>query len=174
MILLKKNIVQITFLFFILNQPLSVNAGTNPDEIKDPYLRLAAQIENYSKKFIHTKYEWGGKKPGGFDCSGLVRFCFKKIGIELTQSSTDLEKLGYEIPPMGALAGDLIFFKRSSNANSPVSHVGIILEANENGVKFIHAARNQGVIISYLHEDYYTSHFKSVKRVIDGLKNYKY
>jgi cell wall-associated NlpC family hydrolase len=143
--------------------------------IKDPYLRLADDIQRYAKKFMSTRYVWGGTVPGGFDCSGLVRYCYQQFGMNLTQSSTELAKLGYEIPPLGSLPGDMIFFRKSSNAKSPISHVGLVVEVTaDNRVKFIHAARNKGVIYSYLDEDYYKSHFASIKRVMDGLKNYKY
>lgn len=145
------------------------------DEIKDPYLKLADDIQRYAKKFMSTRYVWGGNVPGGFDCSGLVRYCYQQFGMNLTQGSSELFKLGYEIPPLGALPGDMIFFRKSSNAKSPVSHVGLIVEVTaDNRVKFIHAARNKGVIYSYLDEDYYKTHLASVKRVMDGLKNYKY
>ena len=33
-------------------------------------------IFEYIKKFINTKYKWGGRHFQGIDCSGLIQLCF--------------------------------------------------------------------------------------------------
>jgi cell wall-associated NlpC family hydrolase len=142
--------------------------------IKDPYLRLADDIQRYSKKFMGIHYVWGGKITQGFDCSGLVSYVFAQFGMKIELPSAALFKLGYDMPPAAALPGDLIFFRRSTDKRSDISHVGIVLESNECGVKFIHSSRGKGVAISYLHEKYYATHFGGVRRVMDSLKEYKY
>lgn len=152
-----------------------VSNTSNSSRPSDPYLRLGYDIQRYAKNFLKTTYVWGGTKPGGFDCSGLVRYCYKQFGMELTQSSADLFKLGYQIPPLASLPGDMIFFRSSSSSKSPITHVGMILEVTANNrVKFIHAARSKGVIVSFLDEPYFKSHFASVNRVMDQMKNFKY
>ncbi len=148
---------------------------TKAEVSKDPYLKLADNIQRYAKKFMSTKYVWGGNVPGGFDCSGLVRYCYQQFGMPLTQSSAELFKLGYDIPPLGSLPGDMVFFRRTSDPKSGISHVGMIVEVTaDNRVKFIHAARGKGVMYSYLDEAYYKTHFATIKRVMDDLKKFKY
>jgi cell wall-associated NlpC family hydrolase len=34
------------------------------------------QSVNKAMSYIGTPYVWGGNKPGGFDCSGLVQYCY--------------------------------------------------------------------------------------------------
>ena len=143
------------------------SASTN-----DPYLKLADDIQRYSKKFIGTPYLRGGKATKGFDCSGFVIYVFARFGLKLGACSTELAKLGYNVASAAAIPGDLIFFKRGTSPKSGVSHVGIVIESNEKGLKFIHSASSKGVSISYLHENYYTNHFVGVRRVIDGLKGF--
>jgi cell wall-associated NlpC family hydrolase len=157
----------------ILTKKKSTSVTTEVS-IKDPYLKLADDIQRYSKKFIGTRYLRGGKATKGFDCSGFVIYVFAKFGFKLGACSTELAKLGYDVPPTAALPGDLIFFKRGTSPKSGISHVGIVIESNETGLKFIHSASSKGVTISYLHENYYTTHFVGVRRVIDSLKGYKY
>lgn len=140
--------------------------------VKDPYLKLADDIQRYAKKFIGTKYVYGGKAPKGFDCSGFVGYVFAKCGIKFDMCSTELAKVGYEMCVPEALPGDLVFFRRSTNPRSSVSHVGIVVEHNACGLKFIHAARGKGVTISYLPEKYYATHFVGVRRVIDTFKTF--
>lgn len=140
--------------------------------INDPYLKLADDIQRYAKKFIGTKYVWGGKAPKGFDCSGFVKYVFAKCGIKFDMCSTELAKVGYTIPATAAIAGDLVFFRRTTDPRSPVSHVGIVIEHNECGLKFIHSTHGKGVTISYLPEKYYATHFVGVRRVLDTFRSF--
>ena len=55
--------------------------------------------------------------------------------------------------------GDLVFFRRSRRA--PIYHVGIYLADG----KFVHSQSHQGVMISSLHEGYWSSNFAGAGRV---------
>lgn len=138
--------------------------------IDDSYLKLANDIQRYAKKFIGTRYRRGGKAAKGFDCSGFVGYVFKKFGMKLGASSREMFGLGYHVESCTALPGDLIFFRRGKTPKSGISHVGIVVESNEKGVKFIHSASSKGVTISHLKDPYYSSHFVCIKRVIDTCK----
>lgn len=153
--------------------PMKKNSPEKPI-IKDPYLRLADDIQRYAKKFMGISYVWGGKVPKGFDCSGLVRYVYAQFGMKMDMCAAEMYKIGYDMPPAAALPGDLIFFHQTTDKRSRISHVGIVLESNECGLKFIHSARGKGVTISYLPEKYYATHFAGVKRTMDVLKNFSY
>ena len=66
-----------------------------------------------------TPYVWGGARPGGFDCSGLMLWSFKKAGVSLPHSSSAQSVMGQPVSRANLQPGDLVFFY------SPVSHVGI-------------------------------------------------
>ncbi|MDZ7935839.1 MAG: C40 family peptidase [Emticicia sp.] len=144
--------------------------STTEEPTEDSYLKLANDIQRYAKKFIGTRYKSGGKATKGFDCSGFVGYVFKKFDMKLGACSTEMFRLGYDVETNEALAGDLIFFKRSKNSKSGISHVGIVVESTAKGLKFIHSASSKGVTISYLKDPYYSAHFVGVKRVIDSFK----
>ncbi|WP_211177054.1 C40 family peptidase [Pseudonocardia acidicola] len=78
-------------------------------------------------------YEWGAAGPSAFDCSGLVLWAFKQVGISLPHSAAAQSTMGTAVPPGQLQPGDLVFFY------SPVSHVGIylgdgkVLDATESG-----------------------------------------
>ena len=42
--------------------------GKNSQSLKDSV--------NKAMSYLGTPYVWGGNKPGGFDCSGLVQYCY--------------------------------------------------------------------------------------------------
>lgn len=147
---------------------------TSPNEVNDKSnSKLTDDLQRFARKLIGIRYLWSGKTLKGFDCSGLVNYVFAKFGMKLSHRSIDLFKMGYQTTPETALPGDLIFFKINSNRKDEVSHVGIVLESDKNGLKFIHSACRTGVSISYLKDKYYASRFAGIRRVIDGLKDGK-
>ncbi len=64
-------------------------------------------------------YQYGATGPGKFDCSGLMFFSFKQIGVTLPRSSRQQSAVGSPVSFNDLQAGDLVFFYQ------PVSHVGI-------------------------------------------------
>lgn len=67
---------------------------------------------------IDSPYVWGATGPGHFDCSGLVYWAFKKVGITLPRSSSAQSQVGKPVAESDLQPGDLVFFYH------PVSHVG--------------------------------------------------
>ena len=83
-----------------------------------------------AKKHLGTKYVWGGAAPGGFDCSGLVQYCYKKAGVSLPRTTGDLIKCGTSVSQANLKIGDLVF-------PNP-GHVGLYIGSG----KMIHAPKN--------------------------------
>ena len=93
-----------------------------------PGLR-AVQIANH---LTGVPYSWGGSSPrAGFDCSGLVRYVYGKVGIDLPHHAASQYGRGRRVSRGALRAGDLVFF-------SGLGHVGIYA----GGGKFIHAPRS--------------------------------
>ena len=66
-------------------------------------------------------YRWGGSSPGGFDCSGLVRWSFAHAGRDLPRSSAAQRGATFPVARHDARPGDLVFF------GNPTHHVGIYM-----------------------------------------------
>ncbi len=70
---------------------------------------------------VGVPYRWGGASPaGGFDCSGLVYWTYRRLGVELPHSSYALYGLGRRVARSRIKPGDLLFFYG-------LGHVGVYL-----------------------------------------------
>lgn len=73
---------------------------------------------------IGTPYRWGGEiEKVAFDCSGLVQWAAKQVGIRLPRTAQEQYSATGRVSASGASPGDLVFFG-SSPAN--ITHVGIV------------------------------------------------
>jgi len=79
---------------------------------------LGAQALKMAMTRMDKPYVWGATGPGTFDCSGLVYWAFKRLGITMPRSSSAQSQVGRPVSRANLQPGDLIFFYH------PVSHVG--------------------------------------------------
>ena len=86
-----------------------------------------------AKGKLGAPYVWGAAGPSAFDCSGLIVWAYKQLGVSLPHSSATLSTMGRPVSKAALQPGDLVFFY------SPVSHVGIyagngmVLNATQSG-----------------------------------------
>lgn len=117
-----------------------------------------------AKEFEGTRYKFGGTTKAGMDCSGLVYRAFRQVDIALPRVSRDMARKGVSVRLRDIMQGDLIFFK--TGKRRVINHVGLVVESNRMGIRFIHSTTSQGVIISSLNEDYWKKAFVEARRVI--------
>jgi peptidoglycan DL-endopeptidase CwlO len=63
-------------------------------------------------------HRWGGSSPSGFDCSGLVRWVYARLGVDLPHSSYAQFDFGRHVSRGALQPGDLVF-------SNGLGHVGI-------------------------------------------------
>ncbi|MCV9929379.1 C40 family peptidase [Flavobacterium sp. LS1R49] len=114
---------------------------------------------------LGVRYKAGGTTNHGYDCSGLVFTTFNSENIKLPRTSFEQSKIGYVINRNKAQKGDLIFFK--TNRSSQINHVGLIVEINDEEIKFIHSSTSKGVIISSTKEPYYRDSYAQINRIVE-------
>jgi cell wall-associated NlpC family hydrolase len=93
----------------------------------------AARALRTAASKLGRPYVWGAAGPSAFDCSGLVQWSYKQLGVKLPRTAAAQSHVGTPVSRSQLKPGDLVFFY------SPVSHVGIyignnkILNASESG-----------------------------------------
>lgn len=107
---------------------------------------------------LGTPYVWGGKGPGGFDCSGFVSWAFKQAGYSIPSSTAGLQSVGTKVSYSDIRPGDLVFF----DTYKTNGHVGIYV-GNGN---WIGAQNSTGLAIASMDNSYWKSKFNGhVRRV---------
>ena len=119
-----------------------------------------SEIVSYAKKYLGSRYVYGGSTPKGFDCSGFTSYVYKHFGYSLSRTSSGQASNGRAVSKSNLQAGDIVCFARSSGSKK-IGHVGIYI----GGGKFIHAANSRkGVITSKVSGDGY--YFVCARRII--------
>lgn len=103
--------------------------------------RLAAEAAQVRQTFVDTAlaqvgtpYVSGGAAPGGFDCSGLVKYCVAQVyGYEMPRTAAAQAGLGEGVSFDDLQTGDLLFW----GSGSGVYHVAIYIGDGQ----YVHAPR---------------------------------
>jgi cell wall-associated NlpC family hydrolase len=85
------------------------------------------QAATLVQKFVGTPYVWGGAKPGGFDCSGLVQYVNGKVGISVPRTSYAQWDAGTPVKRGQLQPGDAVFFTGSDPSHGKPGHEGMYI-----------------------------------------------
>jgi cell wall-associated NlpC family hydrolase len=122
-----------------------------------PKLTVGERAAAIAVREVGVPYRWGGSSPtGGFDCSGLVYWTYRRLGIELPHSSYALYDEGRRVARARMKPGDLLFF-------SGLGHVGIYIGRG----RMVHAPHTgTRVQVVKLGHSSYGARLVGVRRVI--------
>ena len=112
------------------------------------------QVVNSAMRFLGVPYVWAGEGPKGFDCSGLVKYVFKEMGVDLPHYTVTQAQQGTPVDRASLRPGDVIFFGRDGGKGF-LYHVGIYVGNNS----FIQAPHTGDVVkVSKLEGNYDTNY----------------
>lgn len=160
------------------NRPLHLNSSNLPSHSHEipaatpirPKSPNAAAIDlpglviETARSFEGVPYRYGGTTDRGMDCSGLLFTSFQTHNIPFPRSSYLMADTGQKIDLNEVIAGDLLFF-RTTRRGGRINHVGLVVDASDAEIQFIHASTSRGVIISSLTEAYWRQAFVKAVRV---------
>ncbi|MBA3470636.1 MAG: C40 family peptidase [Herpetosiphonaceae bacterium] len=126
----------------------------------------ALEAVRQARSYLGYAYVWGGATPRqGFDCSGLVKYVYGKLGVELPHGSAEQWRGGYgqKITRQRDLRpGDIVFFENTYRRG--ISHVGIYA-----GNRLIIQAISEkvGIRVSSLDTDYWADRYVGAIRIFE-------
>lgn len=111
---------------------------------------------------LGCRYVYGATGSKTFDCSGLMYWCYKQIGVTIPRTAAAQYRGSRRISGSQAKVGDLVFFSGTTGA-SGITHVGMYIG---NGY-MIHAANpSRGVVKENLNTRYYGNHLAGYGRFL--------
>ena len=145
-------------------QPKANNNSGNSTPAKTEKQSYSSDIDkviDLALAQVGKPYIWASANPNiGFDCSGLVYYVYKQVGISLNRTSYTQINNGVSVDSKDLRKGDLVFF---NNGGGRISHVGIYIGNNQ----FVHASSpGTGVIVSKLFGSYFGNTYVGARRII--------
>lgn len=125
-----------------------------PRRVK-PKLSLGQRVVKIALREIGDPYRWGGESPSGFDCSGLVRWSYLRIGIDLPHSSYALASSGRKVARGHLQPGDVLVFDGEG-------HVGLYVGRG----RMVHAPYSGRDVEVVRLADWYGSRLEGARRLV--------
>jgi cell wall-associated NlpC family hydrolase len=129
---------------------------------------VSVGLEDYSIAaigLVGVPYTYGGNTPkGGFDCSGLIRYVYQKVGrINIPRTTQEMGRYGESLGNQAPAPGDLVFFNTQGDA---YSHVGIYVGQG----RFVHAPSSGGTVrLEKITTNYWSSRYTEARRVAQAV-----
>jgi cell wall-associated NlpC family hydrolase len=104
--------------------------------------RMAKVVKALKKRIGKTWYVFSGSTPSGWDCSGMTRWAYQQIGVDIPHSANKQAKSGIRV--VSPAIGDLVLF--GYKGTNTYFHASIYIGNN----KVIHAGFKKGQTTSVL------------------------
>lgn len=116
-------------------------------------------VVDTAKTALGTAYVRGGTSLAGFDCSGLVQWAYKHVGVTLPRTAREQAGVGEAITnPDDLRVGDIVAFRHPRRGY----HTGIYTGDGQ----FIHSPRQRSSVkIASLSDPYFRKTFLGARRV---------
>jgi len=119
---------------------------------------VGAYVVRHALKMVGTPYVWGGNRPGGLDCSGLVQYSYARAGVVVPRAVFQQRAASRAVPRKQIQPGDLVFFHLDGKRNS---HIGIYIGDG----RFVHApSTGKLVTTASLSNPFWQRHFAGARR----------
>ncbi|MBD8068090.1 peptidoglycan-binding protein [Bacillus sp. PS06] len=124
---------------------------------KEQKYSVDTSVISVAMQHIGTPYVWGGSSPGGFDCSGFLKYVFAQKGVNIPRTVNEIWNVGSSVNKLSV--GDIVFFQTYKKGPS---HAGIYIGDG----KFIHSESSRGVTITKMSMSYWKERYIGAKRIV--------
>jgi cell wall-associated NlpC family hydrolase len=126
---------------------------------------------HFASSYLGTKYGYGTQSGKSFDCSGFVRHCYAKFGVDLPHGSASQIAYCNNIKLKDVQPGDLLFFSGRKISKKNIGHVSMVKAVEGDRILMIHATVQSGVIQEYYPDsEYFRKRFIAAGRLKKGLQ----
>lgn len=142
------------------NEPAYTQTPITPGGNVDDFIAVAMQQ-------LGKRYVYSTEGPDTFDCSGLVYYCLRAVGVGTSRYSasgfSQVESWTTVYGKENLRPGDLLFYKSDGSSSTYVTHVAIWLGGNQ----LLHASTSAGKICTTSWGSWSENNFLFAKRVFD-------
>jgi cell wall-associated NlpC family hydrolase len=125
----------------------------------DPAGEPGRAVLQAAESRLGAPYRYGGAGPDAFDCSGLVTYAYRQLGVFVPRTAAGQFAAATPVPRGDLRPGDLVFFRLGGRE---VSHVGIYAGDD----RFVHAPQSGGQVrMASLDDDYFRQRFAGAGRL---------
>lgn len=108
---------------------------------------IGSKALDIARTKVGSDYVWGASGPANFDCSGLVQWAYKQVGIELPRTSFEQSHVGRPVAFRDLQPGDLIIQEGGGHV-AMYAGDGKILQAPQAGETVSYAHLNPDSIVT--------------------------
>lgn len=135
--------------------------GTKAEATTKEASSKGSEVVAMAKKYLGSRYVYGGASPSGFDCSGFTMYIYKQFGVSLPHSATAQSSRGTKVEKANLQPGDIVFFTNYKTGKG-IGHCGIYI----GGGQFIHASTERtGVITTSLNSGSHARRYVTAVRI---------
>lgn len=127
----------LVWLTYLAWGPMLQGCGS-PPRVRPPVVlptgasSIGGDIVSRAVALLGAPYRYGADGPTSFDCSGLVRYTHRAVGIEAPRTAAEQYRAATPVSTADLAPGDLLFFRTQGRG---VSHVAIYAGSG----RFVHA-----------------------------------
>jgi peptidoglycan DL-endopeptidase CwlO len=130
--------------------------GSRPSASVVPPSPIGTRVVTGALRLLGAPYVWGAAGPTSFDCSGLVKYVFARVGISLPHFAAAQWSRGVYVPRDELEPGDIVFF-------AELDHVGIYIGNGD----YIQAPDSGDVVkITPLNASWSAANYFGARRII--------
>lgn len=115
---------------------LNVN-GNNP----------GSQALDIARSKVGAEYVWGASGPSNFDCSGLVQWAYRQVGVDLPRTSFEQSHVGEPVAFNDLRPGDLVIQNGGGHV-AMYAGDGQIIQAPQSGESVSYAALDPDSVVT--------------------------
>jgi hypothetical protein len=124
--------------------------------------RMVARVVVVARAQLGKPYLFGAAGPDAFDCSGLVQWVLRQVGISAPRSAQSQYNWARTVPMTEVRVADLVFFHSTYPSPDYITHVGIYVGS---GQMIVAPRTGEAVRLESLADPYWRAHFAGVGRL---------